>query len=138
MKTSMRDKDKPRLSALRLIWAAVKQREVDERITLNDSQILAVLDKMIKQRRDSISQYENAGRQELAAQEAFELELIQGYLPKPLTEPEIEALITEAIVMTGAQSVKDMGKAMGVLKPKLQGRADMGRVSELIKKKLGG
>ena len=138
MKTALRNKDKQKLSALRLIWAAVKQREIDERITLDDSQILAALDKMIKQRRDSVSQYEMAGRQDLAAQESYEIEIIQGYLPTPLTESEIIALIADAIAKTRAQSIKEMGKVMGVLKPKLQGRADIGHASALIKKQLGG
>jgi hypothetical protein len=117
--------------------AAIKQREVDERIELDDTQILAVLDKMVKQRRDSTSQYEQAGRPELAEQEAFEITILQGYLPEALSEAEIAAMIREAIQATGAESVRDMGKVMGQLKPKMQGRADMGAVSALIKQLLG-
>ena len=138
MKAAMKGGDKRRLGAIRLIMAAIKQREVDERIELDDAQILAVLDKMVKQRRDSISQYEAAGRNELAEQEAFEIEVLQGYLPQPLSDDEINALVAEAISSTGAAAMQDMGKVMGILKPKMQGRADMGAVSALIKKQLGG
>jgi len=137
VKDAMRAKDKPRLSAIRLITAAIKQREVDERIELDDVQITAVLDKMAKQRRESISQFEKAGRDDLIAQETMELEIIQSYLPEQLGETEIIALIDSTIQATGATSVKDMGKVMGQLKPKLQGRADMGAVSALIKARLG-
>ena len=137
VKDAMRAKDKPRLATLRLITAAIKQQEVDERIELNDTQVLALLDKMCKQRRESISQFEKAGRDDLIAQEASELELIQTYLPEQLAEDEIAALIDEAMAATGAASIKDMGKVMGQLKPKLQGRADMGAVSAMIKAKLG-
>ena len=136
MKAAMKSGDKPRLSIIRLILAAIKQREVDERIELDDSQVLAVLDKMVKQRRDSVEQFEKAGRTELADQEKFEIGVIQEYLPAQLGEDEISTLITEAIAATGAQSMKDMGKVMGILKPKLQGRADMGAVSGLIKQNL--
>ena len=136
MKAAMRAKDKPRLATIRLIQAAIKQREVDERISLDDSQVLAVLDKMVKQRRESIKQYEAAARQDLIDQEAFELELIQEYLPAQLGEAEIDALIEEAVATTGAAEMKDMGKLMGALKPKLQGRADMGMVSAKVKAKL--
>lgn len=138
VKVAMKAKDKPRLGVLRLITAAIKQREVDERITLDDDQILAVLEKMIKQRKDSIDQYEKAGRDELAQQEAFEIGIIQEYLPEQLSDAEIDALITEAISSSGAASMKDMGKVMGMLKPKLAGRADMGAVSGKIKAKLAG
>ena len=134
----MKAKDKARLGVLRLITAAIKQREVDEKITLNDEQVLAVLEKMVKQRKDSIAQYEKAGRDELAQQEAFEIGIIQEYLPEQLSEEEINALIDEAIGSSGAESMKDMGKVMGMLKPKLAGRADMGAVSGKIKAKLSG
>ena len=137
MKTAMKAGDKPRLGVIRLIQAAIKQREVDERIELNDDQVLAVLDKMVKQRRDSITQYEQAGRTELADQEKFEIGICQEYLPEALGEDEIAALIEQAMAETGASSMKEMGKVMGWLKPKLQGRADMGAVSAQIKQKLG-
>ena len=138
MKAAMKGGDKPRLAVIRLINAAIKQREVDERIELSDEQVLAVLDKMVKQRRDSVAQYEQAGRTELAEQEQYEIGVIQEYLPAALSEEEILALVDEAIAATGASSMKDMGKVMGGLKPKLQGRADMGAVSALIKQKLAG
>ena len=138
IKAAMRGKDKERLGVLRLISAAIKQREVDERISLDDTQVLAVLDKMIKQRRDSIEQYTKAGRDELARQEAFEIDIIQAYMPAPLSDAEIDAMIDAAISETGATSVKDMGKVMGVLKPQVQGRADMGAVSGRIKARLNG
>ena len=137
VKAAMKAKDKPRLGVLRLITAAIKQREVDEQITLNDEQVLAVLEKMVKQRKDSITQYEKAGRDELAQQEAFEIGIIQDYMPEQLSDDEIDALISEAISSSGAESMKDMGKVMGLLKPKLAGRADMGAVSGKIKAKLG-
>jgi uncharacterized protein YqeY len=137
VKDAMRAKDKPRLATIRLITAAIKQREVDERIELDDAQVLVVLDKMCKQRRESITQFEQAGRDDLAAQEKAELELIQQYLPEQLSEAEINELIDAAMKQTGASSIKDMGKVMGQLKPKLQGRADMGAVSALIKARLG-
>ena len=136
VKTAMREKDKARLSVLRLITAAIKQREVDERIELDDEQVLAVLDKMLKQRRDSIKQYEAAARQDLLDQELFEVDIIQAFMPEQLGDDEIKALIDEAVAATGAASMKDMGKVMGMLKPKLQGRADMGAVSSLIKSRL--
>lgn len=138
VKVAMKAKDKPRLGVLRLITAAIKQREVDERISLNDAQVLAVLEKMVKQRKDSIAQYEKAGRDELAQQEAFEIGIIQAYLPEQLSDAEIDALITDAISSSGAASMKDMGKVMGMLKPKLAGRADMGAVSAKIKAQLAG
>jgi uncharacterized protein YqeY len=137
VKAAMKAKDKPRLGVLRLITAAIKQREVDEQITLSDEQVLAVLEKMVKQRKDSITQYEKAGRDELAQQEAFEIGIIQEYMPEQLSDDEIDALIAEAISSSGAESMKDMGKVMGLLKPKLAGRADMGAVSAKIKAKLG-
>lgn len=138
MKASMKAGDKPKLGVIRLMLAAIKQREVDERIELTDEQVLAVLDKMLKQRRESIKQYEQAGRQELADQEAFEVEVIQAYLPAALSEAEIAALVSEAIAAADASSIRDMGKVMGQLKPKLQGRADIGAVSALVKQKLAG
>ena len=136
MKAAMKSGDKRRLSTIRLILAAIKQREVDERIELDDAQVLLVLDKMVKQRRDSVEQFEKAGRTELADQEKFEIGIIQEYLPAQLSEDEISAMITEAITATGAESMKDLGKVMGMLKPKLQGRADMGAVGGLIKQNL--
>jgi len=138
MKAAMRAADKRRLGVIRLINAAIKQREVDERIDLDDSQVIVVLDKMAKQRRESIEQYEKAGRDDLAEQEHFELEVLKTYLPEQLDEAEIDAMIAEAIAATGAQSVKDMGKVMGQLKARLAGRADMGAVSGKIKARLSG
>jgi len=137
VKDAMRAKDKPRLATLRLITAAIKQIEVDKRIELDDEQVLSVLDKMCKQRRESITQFEKAGRDDLIAQEVSELDVIQTYLPEQLSETEIAGLIDAAMTSTGASSIKDMGKVMGQLKPKLQGRADMGAVSTMIKNKLG-
>ncbi len=136
VKTAMRSKDKERLGVLRLITAAFKQKEVDERIELDDTMVLAIMDKMTKQIRDSIQQFEQAGRDDLAQKEAFELGIIQEYLPAQLTEDEIKQIITESIEATGAESAKDMGKVMGVLKPRLQGRADMRKVSGLVKQQL--
>ncbi|MEN8166653.1 MAG: GatB/YqeY domain-containing protein [Pseudomonadota bacterium] len=138
VKAAMKAKDKSRLATLRLITAAIKQREVDERIELDDSQVLAILDKMIKQRRDSITQYEQAGRAELAAQELSEITVIQDYLPAGLSDEEILAMIDEVISATGASGMQDMGKVMGQLKPRMQGRADLGQVSGLVKQKLSG
>ena len=137
VKDAMRAKDKPRLATLRLITAAIKQREVDERIELDDTQVTLVLDKMVKQRRESIVQFEKAGRDDLIAIENNELDIIIPYLPEQLGEDEINALIDAALEQTGASSIKDMGKVMGQLKPKLQGKADMGAVSALIKSRLG-
>ena len=136
MKTALRSGQKTALGTIRLILAAIKQVEVDTRKDLDDTQVLAILDKMSKQRRDSIAQYREAGRTELAEQEEFEIGIIQQYLPEQLNEEELLVLIGDAITQTGAESMKDMGKVMGVLKPKLQGRADMGAVSGLIKAKL--
>lgn len=138
MKAALKSGDKSRLGVIRMILAAIKQREIDERCELDDTQTLSVLDKLIKQRRDAIAQYEAAGREDLAAAERFELEVIQGYLPPPLIESEIEALIAEAIAETGAKSIGDMGKVMNALRPKLQGRADLGAVSTRVKQRLGG
>ena len=138
MKTALKAGDKRRLGAVRLILAAVKQREVDERKELADPEVLAVLEKMLKQRRDSISQYEQAGRTDLAEQEAYEVGVIQGYMPAALGEAEIAALIEEAIAATGAKAMADMGKVMAIVKPKIQGRADMGAVSARVKQRLAG
>lgn len=132
----MRSKDKRRLGALRLIQAAFKQKEVDERIELDDQLCIAILDKMAKQHRDSIEQFKQASRDDLIEQEQFELEIIEQYLPAQLSEQEINDLIEAAISDTGAESIKDMGKVMGKLKGELQGRADMGKVSGLIKSRL--
>ncbi|MBP6583954.1 MAG: GatB/YqeY domain-containing protein [Chromatiaceae bacterium] len=137
MKTAMKAGEKRRLGVIRLINAAIKQREVDERIELDDIQVLAVLDKMLKQRRDSISQYEAAKREDLAEQERYEIGVCQEYLPTALTADEIAALIEAAIVASGAVSLKDMGKVMALLKPQVQGRADVGAVSALVKQRLG-
>lgn len=137
MKTALRAQEKQRLGAIRLILAAVKQREIDERISLDDTQVVVVLNKMLKQRRDSFAQYEQAGRQDLAAQEAFEMEVIQAYLPQPLTETELITLIKQAITDSGATSVKELGKVMSLLKPQIQGRADLRKVSEQVKHYLG-
>ncbi|MCU7935559.1 MAG: GatB/YqeY domain-containing protein [Candidatus Thiodiazotropha sp. (ex Dulcina madagascariensis)] len=138
VKRAMKAKEKARLGTLRLITAAIKQREVDERTELDDTQVLSILEKMIKQRRDSISQYESAGRQELADQEKREIAIIETYLPEGLSDQEIAALIESAIGETGAAGIRDMGKVMGILKPQMQGRADMGKVSGLVKQKLAG
>jgi len=137
VKDAMRAREKERLATIRLLTAAIKQREVDERIELDDEQVLLVLDKMCKQRRESISQFEKAGRDDLIAIEKNELVILTDYLPEQLSEEEIMAMIDAAMADTGASSIKDMGKVMGQLKPKLQGRADMGAVSALIKGKLG-
>lgn len=136
MKAAMRAGEKRQLSIIRLINAAIKQREVDERIELDDSQITVVVDKMAKQRRESIEQYDKAGRDDLSNQEKYELQILQTYLPEPLNETEIDAMIETAVAATGANSIKDMGKIMGQLKPKLAGRADMGAVSGKIKARL--
>lgn len=138
IKTVMKAGDKPRLGVLRLISAAIKQREVDERIELDDNQVLAVLEKMLKQRRESITQYQAAKRDDLVAQEEFEVGILQGYLPKALTTEEIEAAINKAMADTGASSIKDMGKVVGLLKGQMLGRADMSQVSALVKQKLSG
>lgn len=136
MKDAMRAKEKQRLSTIRLILAEFKRIEVDERIEIDDARCLAVLDKMLKQRKDSITQYSDAGRTDLADIEAQEVEVINGFLPKALTEEEIAALIEQAMSESGAESVRDMGKVMALLKPQLQGRADVGAVSGLVKKRL--
>ncbi|MFT3742174.1 MAG: GatB/YqeY domain-containing protein [Gammaproteobacteria bacterium] len=136
MVAAMKAKDAKRLGVIRLLMAAIKQREVDERITLDDAQVLAVIDKMLKQRQDSISQFQQAGRTDLVEQETFEAEILQAYLPEPLSEAEISEAIQQAIATTNASGVKDMGRVMAELKPKLQGRADMTVVSNLVKQKI--
>ena len=138
MKTAMKARDQERLDALRLALAAVKQREVDERITLDDAGVIAVIEKMIKQRRDSIAQYEKAARQDLADREKFEIRVIETYLPQQLSPSEIDAIVAETVTATGAQGPQDMGKVMGAVKPRLAGRADMGKVSALVKARLAG
>ena len=137
MKAAMKGGEKARLGVIRLITAAIKQREVDERIELDDEQVLIVLDKMVKQRRDSIKQYTDAGREDLAAVEQAEVEIIQTYLPAALSEDEIAAIVEAAIAQTGASSMADMGKVIGIVKPQVQGRGDMGAVSGIVKQKLG-
>ena len=137
MKTAMKAKEAERLSAIRLLLSAVKQREVDERKEMSDADVLAVIEKMLKQRRDSIAQYEGAGRQDLADKEKFEVGVLSGYMPQQLGEAEMVAEVDAAIAQTGAQGAPDMGKVMGALKGKLAGRADMGKVSALVKAKLG-
>jgi uncharacterized protein YqeY len=136
MKAAMKGGDKPRLDVIRLVNAAIKQREVDERITVDDAIVLAVLEKMLKQRRDSVTQYTAAGRQDLADQEIFEIGVIEAYLPAKMDDAELAALVDAAVAESGATGPKDMGKVMGLAKGKAAGRADMGKVSELIKAKL--
>ena len=136
VKTAMRAKDKARLGTLRMVTAAIKQREVDERIELDDQNTLEVLTRLVKQRKDSIEQYESAGRDDLAAQEQSELTLIEAYMPQALSSDELGALLEEAMRETGATSMKDMGKVMAWLKPKVQGRADMGALSGAVKGRL--
>ena len=137
MKAAMKSGDKARLGVIRLINAAIKQKEVDERIELDDAAVIAVLGRMLKQRRDSVSQYEAAGREDLAAVERAEIAVIEGYLPAQMDEAAINAEIDAAMASTGASGPADMGKLMGALKPKLAGKADMGLVSRLVKQKLG-
>lgn len=138
VKAAMRARDRDRLGTLRLMTAAIKQREVDERITLDDAQVLAVIDKMVKQRRESIAQFDAAGRTDLADKERFELAILQEFLPAALGEAEIDQLIGEALAASGAQSARDMGAVMAQLRPKVQGRADMADVSRRVKARLGG
>jgi uncharacterized protein len=138
MKAAMRAKDAARLSAVRLILAAIKQREVDERIELGDAEVISVLEKMIKQRRESIAQYEKAARTDLVEAEKFELGVLSAYLPQQLGETEIQKEIQVAVAESGASGIKDMGKVMALLKARLAGRADMGRVSTLVKSRLSG
>jgi uncharacterized protein YqeY len=136
VKNAMRAHQRERLAALRLLTAAIKQKEVDERIELNDEQVLAVLDKMVKQRRESLDQFRQAGRDDLAAKEQFELDLIQTYLPEPLSEQELAELIRSTIAEVGASSIRDMGSVMGALRGQVQGRADMKAVSQAVKAQL--
>ena len=136
MKSAMRAGEKDRLGTIRMILAAVKQREVDERIQLDDSQVLAAVEKMIKQRKEAITQFESGGRADLVAKESAEIVLLQTYLPAQLSDAEVDSLIAAAIASTGASSIKDMGKVMGVVKAQAQGKADMGKVSARIKQKL--
>lgn len=138
MKTALKAGDKPRLGVIRLIGAAVKQREVDERIALDDAQVLAVMEKMLKQRRDSLAQFEQAGRSDLAAQESYEIGVIEAYLPAKLSDAELDRLIDAAIAESGATSARDMGKVMAIVKDRAAGRADMGAVSKRVKDKLAG
>lgn len=138
MKQAMRAKDSARLSAIRLLLAAIKQREVDERITLDDAQVIAVVDKMIKQRRESIAQFEKAARQDLVDAESLELRVLQAYLPQQLSDAEVDAIVAAGIAEAGAKAMADMGKVMNVIRPKLAGRADMGKVSALVKSRLAG
>jgi uncharacterized protein YqeY len=136
MKSAMRAKDAARLGAIRLLLAAMKQREVDERIELSDTDVIAIIDKMIKQRRDSISQFETAGRQDLVDAEKFEVGVLQEYMPQPMSEAEVSAAVAEAVAASGAKSPQEMGKVIALLKPRLAGRADMGKVSALVKARL--
>jgi uncharacterized protein YqeY len=138
MKSAMKAREADKLGAIRLLLSEVKRREVDERITLDDAGVIAVVEKMIKQRKDSISQYEKAARQDLADKEKFEIGILEAYLPQQLSQAEIDAIITAAVDTCGAKSASDMGKIMALLKPKLAGRADMGKVSGLVKAKLTG
>jgi uncharacterized protein YqeY len=138
MKAAMRASDKERLSTIRLVQAAIKQREVDERITLDDAQVIAVLEKMVKQRKESIAQFEQGGRKDLADKERQEIDLLQAYLPAQLSQAEVDALIRDAIGATGAGSIKDMGKVMAAVKAKAAGRADMASVGARVKAALGG
>ena len=138
MKTAMRAKDTARLGAIRLLLAAIKQREVDERIELSDTDVVTIIEKMNKQRRDSITQYEAANRQDLADKEKAELAIYQAYMPQALSDADVEAAVAAAIAASGAAGIKDMAKVMAELKPKLAGRADMGKVSGIVKAKLAG
>lgn len=138
MKSAMRAKDEQRLSSLRMLWAAIQRREVDERITLDDSQVLAVTEKQIRQSRDAVEQFQKGNRPDLAEKENRDIVVWAAYLPAQASDDEVEKLINEAIAATGAASIKDMGKVVGILKTKLQGRADMGKVSGKVKARLGG
>src|SRR5271156_1343793 len=138
MKAAMRSGEKERLGVIRMIPAAIKQREVDERISLDDAQVLSVLEKMIKQRKESVEQFKAGNRQDLVDKEAAEITLLQGYMPSQLSDAELDALINEAVAATGAASIKDMGKVMGIIKGKAQGRADMAAVGTKIKARLSG
>ena len=138
IKTAMKAREQEKLGALRLLLSEVKRKEVDERITLDDAGVIGVVEKMLKQRKDSISQFEKAARQDLVDKEKFEVAVLEAYLPQQLSQAEIEAIVADAVAATGAKSAADMGKVMGVVKPKLAGRADMGKVSGLVKAKLTG
>jgi uncharacterized protein YqeY len=138
IKAAMKAREQQKLDALRLLLSEVKRKEVDERITLDDAGVVSVVEKMIKQRKDSISQFEKAARADLADKEKFELAILEAYLPQQLSSAEVDAIIAEAVAATGAKSAADMGKVMGIVKPKLAGRADMGKVSGLVKAKLAG
>jgi uncharacterized protein YqeY len=138
MKSAMKAREAEKLAAVRLLLSEVKKREVDERITLDDAQVVSVVEKMIKQRKDSIAQYEKASRQDLADKEKYEISVLEGYLPQQMSPAEVEAAVAEAIAASGAKSAADMGKVMAVLKPRLAGRADMGKVSGMVKAKLAG
>jgi uncharacterized protein YqeY len=138
IKVSMKAREAEKLGALRLLSAAVKQREVDERITLDDAGVVAVIEKMLKQRKDSIEQFEKAQRQDLADKEKYEVSVLQAYMPQALSEAEVAAIVADAVAASGAKAPSDMGKVMGLVKPKVAGRADMGKVSALIKSKLAG
>ncbi|MBE1276328.1 GatB/YqeY domain-containing protein [Enterovibrio baiacu] len=133
---AMKAKDKPRLSTIRLIISAVRQQEIDGQKTLNDEEVLAVLVKMVKQRRDSVSQYQSAGRDDLADVELAEISVLDEFMPQPLSDDEVDAMVKDAIAASGASSMQDMGKIMAILKPQVQGRADMGKISQLVKANL--
>ena len=138
MKAAMRAKEAQKLTAIRMLLAAMKQKEVDERVELTDADVIAIIDKMLKQRRESIAQFEKGGRQDLAETEKFEVGVLQTYMPQALSDDEINAEIAAAMEATGAKAISDMGKVMAILKPKFAGRADMGKVSALIRAKLAG
>jgi uncharacterized protein YqeY len=138
MKSAMREKDEARLGAIRMLWAAIQRREVDERITLDDAQVLSVIEKQVRQSRDAVEQFLKGNRQDLADKENRDIAYMQVYLPAQASDEEIEKLVNEAVAVTGAASIKDMGKVVGILKTKLQGRADMGKVSAKVKARLGG
>ncbi len=137
MKAAMRDKDSARLEVIRMLRAAIQRKEVDDQVELNDDEVLAVIQKQIKQANDSIKQFEQGGREDLAAKEKSELAIMQQYMPEQLSVEELQSLVNEALAATGAESIKDMGKVIGMLKPKIQGRADMGQLSQMIKAALG-
>ena len=138
IKTAMKAREQDKLNALRLLLSEVKRKEVDERITLDDAGVIGVVEKMLKQRKDSISQFEKAARQDLVDKEKFEVGVLEAYLPQQLSQAEIDAIVAEAVASTGAKSAADMGKVMGIVKPRLAGRADMGKVSALVKARLAG
>ena len=138
MKSAMKAREAEKLGAIRLLLSAMKQREVDERITLDDAAVIAIVEKMIKQRKESIAQFEKGARKDLADKEQFEIGVLQAYLPQQLSEAEVAAVVAEAIAASGAKSAADMGKVMAIVKPKLAGKADMGKVSGLVKAKLAG